>query len=278
MFDHLETYLELYATPEQSAMIMSACTALTDAGFTDHAAVISQEIEIADNLDDDFLVGLVNGYLLPLYRMQLQAFGIGLSVDADLVHATAVFQAVMLLDNWADNDALLDAVSADLEPAEALADLLAVTGGFQSEYYLNVLDTVSPDLIERITQLAEETAANSAEPASLVVGLTETLQRCRQVMALLRPDQYSLLTAYLNEGGKLGLAPRMLNLFYQDLIAITDPLKAAYEILALAATTQIETIHLAHLTMHLLEQLDFDDLRVGGCRKAVDELVAQLTN
>ncbi len=280
MFTSLETYLGMYASPEQSTMILAACHALVDAGYADHASVLEQELAIADNLPDDLVLGICNGYLIPLMSRQLSAFGVTVNNDAKLPILTSMFQAIMLLDNWGDTDAILDVVSLDLDPVELLADAMAITGAHSTEDYMAALESVSEDLISRLRDIAEKAADNNPSftipSPEMAAQYKQTLERVRLLAGLMRPEQYSLAREFLDEGGRLMMPISLLNQYFTRLTEITQPLECAHQILMLASTTQIETIHLANMTMRLLEQLHFDDLQVGGCARAINELVSKL--
>lgn len=279
MFKTLETYLDMSASPEQSAMILSACHALYDAGYTAHSSIIEQELAIADNLPDDLVLGLVNGYLLPLYVRTLSEFGITLNPDVKLPMATSILQAVMMLDNWADPESLIDAVSIEQSPEDALCAVLAIVGADTIEAYLEAIDEVSEDLVNRIRDVNER-AADTLESVGRSEFITQRAAACvgrvRALSAALRPEQYSLLGGYLADGGKLAMPPNLLNNYVTELSQIKSVGEAAYQILALLCATTIEHIHLVYYTMHLLEQLDLDQLTFTGVDRDIRALVDKL--
>ena len=272
MFETLSNYLEMRSTPEQKTVLLSACRALVDAGYTDHAGVLEQELSLADAPEQDLYYSIVNQYMIPLYNERLNEYGIVLQPDADLPILTSIFTALQCVDNWSDPWGLLDAAKDIEGPEAALADLLAITGGHTTEDYLAVLDSVSPDLIERVQEILTAQANNDPdlEPDSVIEGRQMCEQRIEALNAVISPDYSLLVRSYADGLGRLYIPARyILNQYYKSLREMTDKQRAGAEVLMLLAASTLQTRDLRTSTMSLVEQLNFEPTELTAVDQSI---------
>lgn len=281
MFNNLSAFLDRRATPEQKAVMMHACRVLLEAGYPDHEAVLEQEVITADQQDSDLYTEWLETYLSPLYRQQLLEFGITVNPDATQDKLTSILESVMRLDNWADPEAIHDLADHDEDTVSTLADMLSVVSSLDPVYYLDAIDAVSPDLIDRIADVTRSQIDNFMEidPAELVEGRQKTWQRVVNFQAQIPSDRRTLLSQYLENQGRLYESVKIIVFpYYRPLKAMSDLTHAAQEILALLAATTLPTAELARATMGLLEQLGGDDeVQLGLIARNIETIVQKAT-
>lgn len=271
MFDYLAAYLEATVTPEQKQVVIRACELLVEQGFTDHNFVIEQELQMADNLDGDVAMSMVNNYLIPVYRQQLLAFGVTVTDDITLTQCTDFLEALTALENYDDGDAITNACDALDGPEAALADLLELTGQNQSEDYLLLIERVSPDLIERVLSTV---VVDPFEQAKISEQLPMVKARLEKLVAVPGIDGgASCFTHYLAMGGKLGVDVEHIVAPYRvTLEAIKQPPSLAHELLLLVSASNLSDSLLYTAFKYQLEQLHLSTDAITGVDIAYQKL------
>lgn len=261
MFETLTNYLDLYATPEQKVDMIRACQILVDAGYIDHASEIELRIAAVENDDQDIYLSLYDEYLKPLYIQQLQEFGIVAKSEASLKDLATLFMTVNRIDNWGDPWTINDACATDEGPSAMLADILAIVGDESSEFYLNLLDDVSQDLIDKTQALTQDLIDNGVNllPELVIEGKRTCAERIDRLWGQIPPEHGSMLRDYLDTYGKLFIAPKYIaNRYFADLLDLKDKVRASRELMMLLAASTLTTSVLAEATMSLVEQLGFE--------------------
>lgn len=277
MFTSLEQYLGVSASPEQASMILNACRVLVDAGYVDHASVLEQELEIADNIQDDLVYGMIRGYLVPLYATQLRGFGIQVNPDATLEQLTSLLEALLCVDNWADPESLYDATLTDADPEDQLAEVLSIVGGQPPENYLMMLDHVSVDLIERIANINAEASLNQEgggyRDDVAIAALNRAVRRFNGIRQHIPAEHSSLALKAVEGYVKLGGQPGPLMQGHFDPISkLPTPSETALQIYSLLAITSIPHDEIVEYTMNLAEQLDIDLVGLSAFRPRLTEI------
>ena len=191
MFDTISMYLETHATPEQKQVCMAGCQSLADAGVTDHVDILSDEIAAIDSqspITDDLMLSIIHSVLIPMHRNALGEFGIVLSADVTLLVITDILNGIRALGNYGDPATLNSLCDAPEGPEAALADMLELVGAFTAAEYLPVLETVNPQLLDRIEQ------------RDVQVEHFLTARRDAQGLAQLRADDAGEVAIQLAEG------------------------------------------------------------------------------
>lgn len=262
MFKNLSTYLDMYASPDQKSVLMHACQVLADAGYTEHASVLDQDLVIADQMDQDLYLSLVQNYMVPLYRARLGEFGIVTSELATLPIMTSILEGIGRLDNWDDPEAIDDAIQGPDGAVASLADALAVVGADSSDVYLEAMDAVSEDLLLRLREILQEQveAAVSIDPIEQVEQREACKVRVSAFLTTIPTTGSTLLREYLDGQGRLHESVRNIaTQFYDRLRGITAIDQQALEIVSLLSASTLPTDQLLPTTMRLLEQLGHDE-------------------
>jgi hypothetical protein len=273
MFDNLRTYLGMYASPEQATVLLHACQVLADAGYTEHASVLEQDLLIADQMSQDQYLGMVQAYMVPLYRVQLQEFGVVPAEQAQLPILTSTLEAIGRLDNWDDPGAIDDALSGPYGPEACLADALGVVGADESDVYLEALQSVSEDLVTRTREILAHQLSDDVEveDGDVLAQHARLVRRVNAFSTVIAPENRTLLRDYLEGQGRLNESVRNTVFSYYDrLHAIAQTPRCALELLALLSATQTPDTQLHPTTMRLLEEL-------GVSTDALVETAMQLT-
>lgn len=261
MFLNLSAFLDNRATPDQKAVMMRACRVLLDAGYTDHEAFLEQEVITSGIQEEDLYLSLMVEYVTPLYRKQLQMFGIVVSLEAEQPILSSMLEAVLRLDNWDDPAAINALADHDEDPAQTLADLLSIVGQDSTEDYLAALDDVSSDLIQRIADVTAQQLETDEdpEPDAVVEGRIRAHNRVMRYRPHVAPDRYTLLDHYLENQGRLNESVRIIVFPYYHELKAMDVKVAAEQTLMLLTATNLPEAELVRATMGLVEQLEVQD-------------------
>lgn len=273
MFEHLSGYLDVTATPEQKATCLQACRVLSDAGLSDHEFLIHQELEIADQSSGDFLINLVENILKPTCRNQLKEFGVTVNIEASLAQCADVLNGICVLDNY-DDLATVYAYCDTVEgPVAALADILPLVGSFKSDDYLTFIDDVTPELIDRIAGMYEDTSEVDPIPEPAAVARARTrFQRLES-----QPDGMQLLAQQLlNNGGRLGLPFKLLIDSYLTTLAGLKAGQLAVELIALGAISNLEDGELKSTLAKTLDLLGLEMSVVTAVDIQINKLLPQV--
>lgn len=270
MFDTISTYLESHATPEQKQVCLAGCQSLVDAGITDHVDILSDEIAAIDStsLDTgDLMISIIHGLLTPMHRNALSEFGIILADETTLAMASDILTAVHGLGNYGDPASLNALCDAPEGAQEALADMLELTGAYTSAEYLGALQSVSPELIDRIELITRTDDAGVQPPVEIV-----REARLRLLKWLSLPQVAAMqdlqVRQYLRDGGRLGLrAYELLPLFHDKLQDLSGQ-RIADELFGLVLATETPYDFIETTIKHELERVtgDLDKINVAAAR------------
>lgn len=150
MFDELDAYLDLVATPEQKDLCLDACRTLLWVGEERHVEPIDDELVVAGSVEGDPLTNIMQGILLPLYVRVLNEYGVLFTGEITLPIAVDMLKGLLLLDNYDNPEAILTLCQTDESHEEIFAELLVLGGRYHSDDYLQYIREVSPDLLKRI--------------------------------------------------------------------------------------------------------------------------------
>lgn len=262
MFETLSAYLDGRASPEQKALLLNACRILVEAGYDEHVSTLYQNVVTADLADTDIYQTTVEVYMVPLYRRKLAEFGVITSDYAQLEILGSIMEALNRIDNWDDAETLNDMCANDEGPNEALSDLLGLVGEHSSEEYLAALESVSPDLMTRITEVTDAAIEGQiqTDPQEVQSARERVVARLRKFLRHIPAQHHSLLDRYLDGRGRVNESVRaMVYPFYDALAAMDNLSHVALEILALLAGSDLPDAELQTGTMGLTEQLVGED-------------------
>lgn len=250
----VEEYLSIYATPEQKELFLEACRVLKEAGITDHESVLTQEIEIGDNLGNNLYAEWVLQYMVPLYKSVIVQFGIRLNDDTlDLRLLVALLKGLLCLDNWSDHEALYELCDHSEGPESGLAEMVALTTDVLAEDILGLLDVVDPALMERIAEINRPEEDLPEEPSTSVGRVTA-------VFPFIPETERTLCAQYLDNQGRVG-APfiGVVNQFESEIQALAQkPRELVHELMAFALISSTPNHELALRVMNIVDQLDLD--------------------
>lgn len=278
MFDTISMYLETHATPEQKQVCMAGCQSLADAGVTDHVDILSDEIAAIDSqspITDDLMLSIIHSVLIPMHRNALGEFGIVLSADVTLLVITDILNGIRALGNYGDPATLNSLCDAPEGPEAALADMLELVGAFTAAEYLPVLETVNPQLLDRIEQLTTGTEALD-QPEQQAVALARS--RTLKLFAVLGAEQTQGLLAfqYINDGGRLGTYAHDLLAQFREPLAALPPAALAANLLALVLITQtpydfiLSTVK--HELAHITSDMDVISVTIANVGKLLQKV------
>lgn len=252
----VEDYLSIYATPEQKELFMEACRVLKEAGITDHESVLTQEIEIGDNLGNNLYAEWVLQYMIPLYKSVILQFGVRLNEDTlELRPLVKLLTGLMTLDNWSDREALYNLCDHMDGPENGLAEMIAMTTDAQAEEMLMLIDEVSPALMKRVAEV-NQPEADVEEPNDHAA----IKRRLLGTIPFIPETERTLLQRYLESSGRLGSRfAGIVNQFAEEIRELAkSPKVVVNEVFTLALASDIPTNELALRTMNIVDQLDFD--------------------
>lgn len=156
MLENLEAYLDAFATQEQRDLILEASQVLLDSGIDSHLFLLRNAIDEADASGDfDSAHNKLVGILVPNLQQQLREFGIKVIEEAELHVMLSLFKAVMAIENWEDRTTINALADGEEDPETLLSDIAEIVGDLPSSEYQMILESVSPDLLDRITTLTE---------------------------------------------------------------------------------------------------------------------------
>ena len=262
MFETLSGYLDGRASPEQKALLLNACRILVEAGYDEHVSTLYQNVVTADLADTDIYQTVVEVYMVPLYRRKLAEYGVVTNDYAQLEILGSIMEGMTRVDNWSDPETLNDMCSNDEGPNEAFAEILGLVGEHTSHDYLAALESVSPDLITRITEITDAAVDQQiqVDPEVLQSARERVVARLRKFLRHIPAQHHTLLDKYLEGRGRVNESVRaVVYPFYDALAAISNLSHVALEILALVAATDLPDAELQTATMGLTEQLVGED-------------------
>lgn len=277
MFEVLGAYLDKLVTPEQRAVCLDACNTLLLAGIDDHAFLLEQDMAMAEDFDGDFLLGIVNGTLGPIYKNILAQFGVRLVEDATLVQATDVLKALHGVDNYDDQETMLGYCDGTDGEVAILADILSLIGSYHSTDYLTILDYVSPSLIERIAALCTKENVDEL-PADAIVERCRVRLRKFLQLAPMQAIPEPLAIDAVDDGARLGTPLDLLIEPWRTRLEELPPAILAGELVGFALASDLDNALIHSAISQQVDHFQFPMARVTAIDVAVQKLLAQVFN
>lgn len=275
MFEFLSAYLENAVTPERRVVFLNACQTLVDNEVIEHAFVIDQQLAMIDNLDNDTVLGGISEYLLTKYRDLLGEFGIAVDDDITLAQITDLFTALMCVEHYENRESIQTCCDDAEGPEEALADILQLTGASHATDYLQWLESVAPELIEKIAENTRFESVDELPPLAMV-------EICRERITKLQADPQAQkypdlrLLSLLEDGTRLGLGRETYIGNQRAYLETQVPERLAVELLAMIlASTQSQDSVLTVLSEEL-GLLHMDQFKITAAHVAATKLYRRI--
>lgn len=263
MFDYFDAYLDTVVSPERKRLILRACQALVDSGKTEWVDQIQVEMAVAENRDANFVNDWVDGFLVPLYRVTLLEFGVTLADNVPLVAVVDIFEALCTIDNYDDASTISDYVNSEEGNVEMLADVLQLVGSKTADDYLSHLATVSDALIDRIRTLTQTASDEQVESDIDPLMVLQARVRLQKLFASV--DQAwaagTLITAYINAEGRLGLPAQDIIQPYLDQLESVDAPHLVFALAGFALASDLSEAAVHPQIKQWYDQLHVDALK-----------------
>lgn len=169
MYEELQVGLEGIITPERMDVILEAYRQLTDAGIDtindELVGIYNMQDGIADNamlvsrVEDCLMVGLIEA---------LRRYGVTVQIDtATMISLTGILQTLVGFEHYLIPETLWDFVNQGQDADHILASLVTLFSDIEPDDVINTVDTVNPEVIERMRVIAERRMMYDAEPAEV---------------------------------------------------------------------------------------------------------------
>ena len=199
MLDILEGYLDASTTPELRDLVMDSCKTLEVAGVDKHLFQLRNLMDGFSTREFNEVYDEIFEVLKTIFVQTLREFGVQLDEDVDLRTINSILKGIQAIPNWDDPDTI-NALTDPLEGNEAaLADILSIVSDLTVGDYMQALQEVSSDQLQRIAEL---TNSERAEPQPDSVNVAAAQMRLRQLLPKVQFDENSIFVDALDNGDR----------------------------------------------------------------------------
>lgn len=197
-----------FTTPENAEILNQAYDLLTDLNSTEHQSAINSTFMIADDLDGPSILTSVDAILFDELEHYLEQHQVFTNVERieqlfPFVYTLATF------DSYGDPVTIMDIIKANDTPEDVLIDLLPLFDIVDQDEYRGYLESVGPELIDKMTQIMEFRSDALIAEGFLDEGdgLLVTMDIIRtRVRAYVAANPGSLIASIIADGYPLGLS------------------------------------------------------------------------
>lgn len=272
MLNELEAVLMTKVSPERADVLRNAARIIEGMGLHNVFLEIEHLLAMEDEIDPSQILYDVEYILLQGMKATLNNFSIySSSLDIELL--SAIVEGVTALENYEDTDTVLGILDSDLDDEELLAELLELTTEYMAEDFLNVLDSVSHRLTERIRSLFLE-----EEDRGTLYGNEHSVDSIVKRLKAISGLEDSLVYDHVSEGLPLGLDPaHVFNRIEEDLFDLTVQ-QTAKEITVAVMASNVENDRVAQCAKDHAEELYDDANFLSDVNRTIDSLVREALN
>jgi hypothetical protein len=276
-YDYLKAYLDVTTSPEQSDVLIQACTLLHDAGVSGHDYALEQELALGDDSDTSTTLQSIYNCINPLMHIVIANFGITLVEEANLSQLVDILNGLLLIDNYGDPVTLVNLCDGLNNPEEALSDILTYVGALSAGEYLTLIESVNPSFLEKIVETLQSNnhGMDDDEPQPLQEAADYARLRLRSYVSSF---PVTLAKVAVVNGMRLGL-PFDLTIETQvDQLGILMPDQVPNAVLGLALASDLPDDQLFDRCMLEIDALLNDMAKVNAARLQLTQLIEGLTH
>lgn len=167
MSNILANFIDTVVPEARRPTLHHADQVLVSVGHRTHHLGTENIISQMEDMEAADVVDSVEAVIVNSMIDQISEYGIGIK-ERDLSTITAIFTGMNDMIGYMDQQSILDICDQDDLPEETFSDILALIYSDDSERYLQVLDYVTPSLIQRIiansSQFVDELDDEDDEP------------------------------------------------------------------------------------------------------------------
>lgn len=269
MLNELEAVLVTKVSPERADILRKAAQIIEAMGLHNVFLEIEQLLSMEDEIDPSQLLYDVEYILLQGMRVTLNNFSI-YSSSTNIELLIAIVEGVRDLEHYEDYDTVLAILETDQDDEETLAELLELTTEYPAEDFLNVLDSVSHRLTERIYSLFQEEDDNATE-----YGMENSVENIVKRLKAVSGLEDSIVYDNIAEGLPLGLDPaHVVNRIVEDIAELSSK-EVAKELALAILASNVENEKVAQCAKGHVEEL-FDNANfISDANMAIDVIVRE---
>jgi hypothetical protein len=181
VFEELQIYLKHTTSPEHASIFINACKTLEENGIRSVGDYLEEFMATMNTRSTDETLQQLNNLLITQYEIALNQFGIFLvQEELRLKTLTGILDGVIKIENYDNPMTIMDICQSDSDPEEKLVEILELTTSLKWDDFLNQIEGVNTNLIERIIETLPIIEENEEVPK------TETfiLNRVKRLMEL----------------------------------------------------------------------------------------------
>lgn len=253
MFNELDEYLANVVTPELRATMVSTCELMAEMGVEGHSFAIDQELSMADNADTAITVQSIHSIIIETLRALLDQMGVETRNNMPLYKLADMMRALNALTNYEDQVSVATLIDEASDNIDAFGAVLELVGQFTAHDYIELVVSVSDDLLTRLRSLNSDQEAYDKLPDPAVVQLArERFKRCIK----LHPK--TLIETKVREGARIGIPADDLIDEVGDPIHDLDAAKFGVEMGAIHLASDLPNEALADAAKAMIQKFSSD--------------------
>ena len=203
---------------ERIVVYVDSLKALRELNFDAHIVELQQVIYLGEaTCDNSMLVERIESVITTAVTQALKECGVAV-VEAELSDYQPLLLTLLHWENYIFPDVLLDLIEASSTPNEAYSVVTEELTLVDADTVLEIIDTVDPQVIERMTTLLNE-ARLTAEPDRDITADRKTRHRITQIAKGLNEARVPLVYQVARNGYQFGTS---LNILYQTTLEELD--------------------------------------------------------
>lgn len=247
----IEKFLSQNMSPEFTDARMTTVRLIESQGLISPTETIVEAINYKDTASQDEIVLFIDEILDNFLTDILSNYYIMLKGDVD--YKTKFLQALNLLDDYIDSDAIIERYDIDLPPDQALVTLMAFVGEMPVEYYEEFLVDVRPQLLEKLLFKHENLVNDEVDDE-----VTEDhINRVKEVKTFKGAHGDTFVTDAIIAGTiKVGTPLRVLvNLFKADISKLNSATEVSRNVYALVLSSDVANENINELAMDVASDI-----------------------
>lgn len=163
MFNDIESFLNVYIGEDSSRFFLEYLKLFDDINYQDHIFPLKMAMADIDNHDPEETISFLNELVKDNYFIIIKSMGIKLNKDIPMSMLYDVLFSLTKIETYENKEEIKSTIDSSETNEQTLTEFVKIFRNKDPLNYLEYVDSVSVDLINRITELCNKELSYKAD-------------------------------------------------------------------------------------------------------------------